>query len=101
MNKRDPAGVGDIEEHVAGEQREKPPDQVDPRRHHGRRVDQGRNRRRTGHGVRQPDVERKLGAFAHAAGENPQARQRQHPERNLARLPGDIVHSRLDGSPDR
>ena len=98
---RDPAGVGDEKEHVAGEQREKPPDQVNPRRHHGRRVNQGRDRRRTGHGVGQPDVKRKLGAFPDAAGENPQARQGQHPERDLARLAGGVVRLDLMGLPDR
>ncbi len=42
---------------------------VDPGGHHGRGVDQGRDRGRAGHGVRQPDVEGDLGAFPHGADE--------------------------------
>ena len=37
---------------------------VDARRHHGRRVDQRRDRRRAFHGVRQPDIERNLRRLA-------------------------------------
>ncbi len=41
--------------------------QVDARRHHRRRVDQGRDRRRALHGVGQPDVQRELAALADRA----------------------------------
>ncbi len=43
---------------------------VDAGGHHRRRVDQGGDRRGAGHGVRQPDVERNLGALAGRAGED-------------------------------
>ena len=41
-----------------------PCDHVDPRRDHRRGVDQGTDRRRAGHRVRQPDIERDLRRFA-------------------------------------
>jgi len=47
----------------------RPHHHVDARRHHGRGVDEGGHRRRTGHRVRQPDVERNLRALAHRADE--------------------------------
>ena len=45
---------------------------VDAGGDHGRGVDQGRHRRRTGHGVGQPDVERNLSALAGGAQEESQ-----------------------------
>ena len=39
----------------------------------------------------------KLGTLAHAAGENPQTGERQHPEGNLARPAGDRVDGDLEG----
>ncbi len=49
-------------------------DDVDARSDHGGRVDQGADRRGAFHGVRQPDVERKLRRFAGRAHEQQQAR---------------------------
>ena len=47
-------------------------DEVDAGVDHRRRVDQGRDRGRALHRVRQPDVERELGALAHGAREHEQ-----------------------------
>ena len=55
------------EQHVASR------DQVDAGRDHRRRVDERRDRRRAGHGVGQPDVERDLRALAGASEEQKQA----------------------------
>ena len=49
-----------------GEDRARPGDEVDAGVDHRRGVDQGRDRRRALHRVGQPDVERELGALAHA-----------------------------------
>ena len=61
---------------------------VDARRHHGRGVDQGRDGRRALHRVREPGVERDLGALAGRAQEQAQGRERdrraaelEHPRR--------------------
>ena len=52
---------GKREEHVrAG-------DQIDAGGHHGRGVDERAHRRRTGHGVGQPGLQRQLGGFSHRA----------------------------------
>ena len=51
-------------------------DQVDARGDHRRRVDERRDRRRAGHGVGQPDVERDLRALAGAAEEEEEADRR-------------------------
>ena len=48
-------------------------DQVNARSHHGRRVNQGGNRRRAFHGVRQPHMQRKLAALARRPGKDQQA----------------------------
>ena len=45
--------------------------------HHGRRVNQCRNRRRALHGVGQPGVQQELGRFAHCPHEQQYAGQRQ------------------------
>ena len=51
-------------------------DHVDAGGHHGRGVDQGADRRRTGHGVRQPDVQRNLRRFTGGADQQQQRRSR-------------------------
>ena len=48
-------------------------DQVDARRHHGGGVDQGGDRRRALHGVREPGVERDLGGLGERADQQQQA----------------------------
>ena len=53
------------------------PDHVHAGRHHRRGVDEGRDRRRAFHGVRQPDVERNLRRLAGGADEEQQRRERQ------------------------
>ena len=53
-------------------------DHVDARRHHRRRVDQGGDRRRALHRVRQPHVERNLRGLARGADEEQQRRHRHH-----------------------
>ncbi len=61
-------------------------DDVDPRCHHRRGVDEGRYRRWPFHGVRQPDKERNLGALPHRADKQQQGNGRQHAEpRRLGR----------------
>ena len=74
---RDSPGVGDEEQGGRSEDGEEPPHQVHPGGHHRGRVDQGRDRRRPGHRVGEPHVERELGALADAAREDAQSRQRQ------------------------
>ena len=67
-------------------QREHAGQQVDPGRDHGGGVDLGRDRRGTGHGVRQPDRQRQLGRFAGRAdqqqdpqgGDDPGRQQKAH-----------------------
>ena len=54
-----------------------PGHQVDAGRHHGRRVDQGGDRRGTGHGVGQPDVQGELRRLAHGARKEQHRRGRQ------------------------
>ena len=55
-----------------GEDRAGPGDEVDAGVDHRRGVDQGRDRGRALHRVRQPDVERELGALADGAAEDQQ-----------------------------
>jgi hypothetical protein len=55
-------------------------DHVDTGRHHRRRMDEGGDRRRAFHGIRQPDVQRDLGRLARGADEEQQRDERQHPE---------------------
>ena len=55
------------------EQRRHPRHHEDARSHHGRRVNQRRNRRWAFHRIRQPDVQRELGALAHRADEQANA----------------------------
>ena len=69
------------EEHV------RPRDHVDPGRDHRGGVDQGRDRRRSGHGVRQPDVQGQLRRLAR--------RPQQQKERDGRRHAG---HRRPGGS---
>ena len=69
-----------------GEDRVGAGDEVDAGVDHRRGVDQGRHRRRALHRVRQPDVQRELGALADGAGED---QQRDDPDRDRrARRPG-------------
>ena len=77
-----------------------PPDQIHAGGHHRCGVDQRGDGRRPGHGVRQPDVERELGALAHAAGEDAEPRQRQHPVGNLAVLARDGVLGDFEAARD-
>ena len=65
-----------------GEDRVGPGDEVDAGVDHRRGVDQGRDRGRALHRVRQPDVERELGALAHGAGEDEQG---DEPDRDRQR----------------
>ena len=58
------------------EERRQRQQQVDARGDHGGGVDERRDRRRAGHGVGQPDVERDLRALAGAAEEEEQAGDR-------------------------
>ena len=51
-------------------EREGAGDQVDAGGHHGGGMDQGADRRRAGHGIGQPHVQRELGALAHRAAED-------------------------------
>ena len=70
-----------------------PRDQVDARRHHRRRVDQGGHRRRTGHRVRQPDMQRDLRRLAGRADEQEHAHQaRRHRHRSGQERRIDLVH---------
>ena len=59
-------------------------DHVEAAGHHGRRVNQRADRRRARHGVRQPDVERDLGALAAGAHEQTAAREVEPPSRRMA-----------------
>ncbi|MNE19684.1 hypothetical protein D3C80_1127740 [compost metagenome] len=52
-------------------------DHIDAGGDHGRRVDQGRHRRRAFHGVRQPGVQEELSRLAHGADEEQQTGQIQ------------------------
>ena len=58
---------------AGGKQRRRPGDQIDAGRHHGRRMDQGAGRGRALHGVGQPDMQRKLCAFAAGCKQEEQA----------------------------
>ena len=98
--------------HGHGTEREEeiePGDHVHARRDHGGGVDQRGNRRRPGHRVGEPDIERDLRALAGRADEQADADQGQHrqaeerhraePARHAARLVGDLVAqlAELDG----
>ena len=61
-------------------QRREEADEVDARGHHGCGVDQGGNRRRAFHGVRQPDVQEELGRLAHRADEQQHADHFDRPD---------------------
>ena len=80
---------GDDEQDVGGEHEEgvHPRDQVDARRHHGGRMDEGAHRRGTGHGVGQPGLERELGGLPDRAAEE-QGRGRGCDERSRDPQPG-------------
>ena len=57
------------------EDRRHPADKEHPRRHHGRRVDEGRDRCRAFHRVRQPRVQDELRRLAHRANEQQEGDQ--------------------------
>lgn len=63
------------------EHRVEPHQKIDPRLHHRRRVQIGRNGRRRFHGVRQPEVKRKLCRLGECAAEDEE--QRREIERAL------------------
>ncbi len=73
---RDAADDGDEELSVGRQQSEDAGDEIDARRDHRGGVDEGGYGRRAGHGVRQPDVQRELGALAHGAAEQTDAHER-------------------------
>ena len=78
---------GDGQDHGHGggrgrKEREDPGHEVDAGGHHGRGMEQGRNRGGTFHGVGQPHMQRELGAFAHDAAEDQQARGGEEPGRH-------------------
>ncbi len=67
---------------------------------HGRGMDQGRDRGRAFHGVRQPGVQQELGRFAHGAHEQQQAGQRQRvgvPAEEVDGLAGEAGGAGEDG----
>ena len=66
-------------------QREDAQQQVDAGGHHGGCVDLSRDRRRSGHGIRQPDHERRLGRLARprAGGADPGG---EHPQGRVSHL---------------
>ena len=68
-----------------GQGREQPRQQEHARFHHRRRMQIGRYRRRRGHGVGQPEVERELGRF----GEGAEQHQRQRGQ--IERMGADAV----------
>ena len=73
----------------SGEEEAEAGHHVDAGGDHGRGVDQGRDRRRAGHGVGEPDVERDLGALAGRADEDQHADEREQghaPERLVAEV---------------
>ena len=73
-------------------------DEEDPRRHHGRGMDQGRDRGRAFHGVGQPGVQDELRRLAHGAHEQQEADEGQDvdvPAQELHRL-ADLSGSRAE-----
>ena len=77
----------------AGEDRVGPGDEVDPGVDHRRGVDQGGHRGRALHRVRQPDVERELGALADRAGKDEQGGEKDRDGQDGARWGGERCHS--------
>ena len=77
-------------------QRRRSHDQVDARRHHRRRVDQGAGGRRAFHGIRQPDMQRQLGTLA--AGRQQQEQADRCADRAAREASGSRKHipSRID-----
>ena len=67
---RDTADVGNRQKDFGDKERVEAPDQVDARGHHGCRMHQRGDRRGPFHGIRQPDVQWKLGALANASAED-------------------------------
>ena len=85
---REDADRGDQDERLwcMGEDGAAAGDEVDAGVDHRGGVDEGADRRRALHRVRQPDVERELGALAHGAAEQQQADADHHPRLDLAQL---------------
>ena len=63
-------------------------DEIDPGRHHGRRVDERAHRRGTGHGVRKPGLERQLGGLAHGSSQQQQRHRHGQARARLKLLAG-------------
>ena len=62
-----------LEDHIRARQH------IKTGRHHGRRMNQGGDRRRPGHGIRQPDVERELRRLATGANHQPEGNPGHQP----------------------
>ena len=78
-NQRDAADRGDDEQHFGREQRVDAADEEDAGRDHRGGMNERGDGRGAFHRVWQPDVERELGTFAHAAAEEPDAGDEQSP----------------------
>ena len=77
--------------------------QVDAGRDHGGGMDEGRDRGRAGHGIRQPDIQRDLGGFAGHADQQEQGDEQDHAgggSRNLGSLHEDIIELEAAESPE-
>ena len=70
--------------HYSIDRRQTAQTMIDASGDHGRRVDQGRHRRRAFHRVRQPGVQEELRRLAHRADEEQQADARQIQHRTIA-----------------
>ena len=70
-------------------------DQIDARRHHGRGVDERADRRRAGHRVGQPGLQRQLRRFADGAAEQ-QRRRGDRQRRSHRPMRDGSLHQRLD-----
>jgi len=64
-----------------------PGDEINPGRYHGRRVNEGGDRRGAGHGIGEPRLERKLGGLADGSPEKQEGRPEGY-VRALSPLPG-------------
>ena len=76
-------------------------DEVDAGRHHGRRVDQGRDRRRALHGVREPRVERQLRRLPARPHEEEQADRGGRPDGQGRRLREHLARTRASPASSR
>ena len=62
-----------------------PHEEIDAGGNHGGGVNQGGDRGRSGHGIRQPDGQRQLGGFAGGGPEEQEAEQGRHPRTEVSR----------------